>query len=232
MSPLFGPPEDRFTDRADAGRQLAARLEHLRGRSPVVLGLPRGGVAVAYEVATALDAPLDVIVARKLGAPQQPELAMGAIAKGASVLREEVIAALGITPEEVERITARERARAEDLERRVRHGRPPVDLAGRTVIVVDDGLATGATAMAAVRAVWQGGPSHVALAVPVAPPESVEELAREVDEVVTVRRPYDFHAVGLWYEAFPQISDEEVEAMLDERASARSASDQPAGGIR
>ncbi len=219
-------------DRADAGRQLAARLEHLRGRSPVVLGLPRGGVAVAYEVASALDAPLDVIVARKLGAPQQPELAIGAIAKGAAVLREEVIAALGVTPAELERIAGRERARAEELERRLRHGRPSIDLAERTAIVVDDGLATGATAMAAVRAVRLGAPARLVLAVPVAPPESVEELAREVDEVVTVRQPYDFRAVGLWYESFPQISDEEVEAMLDERSSARSASDQPAGGIR
>jgi putative phosphoribosyl transferase len=232
MSPLFGPSARRFADRADAGRQLAARLGHLRGRSPVVLGLPRGGVTVGREVAAALDAPLDVIVARKLGAPTQPELAIGAIAGGARVLRADVIAALGISSLELDRITERERARADELERRLRHGRGPLDVGGRVAVVVDDGLATGATALAAVRAVRQRGPERIVLAVPVAPPETVAELAREVDEVVAVQQPPDFRAVGMWYEIFAQVTDDEVEAMLDESAAPRGARDQPAGQRR
>ena len=233
MTPLFWPHEDpkRFADRADAGRQLA---ELLTGRyaDPIVLGLPRGGVAVAFEVAKALDAPLDVLVARKLGAPHQPELAVGAIAKGASVLRHDIIDALGISETEIARIAERERARAAELEERLRRGRPPVDLRGRTVIVVDDGLATGATATAAIRSVREQGPARVVLAVPVGAPESVEDLAREADDVVTVAQPRDFRAVGLHYASFPQLSDDEVEAMLDERAAARVQPDQPAGGER
>jgi putative phosphoribosyl transferase len=232
MSPLFGPSGRRFADRADAGRQLAARLDHLRGHPLVVLGLPRGGVAVAREVAAALDAPLDVIVARKLGAPMQPELAIGAIAGGARVLRADVIGALGISGEELDRITQREQARADELERRLRHGRGPLDVAGRVAVVVDDGLATGATALAAVRAVRQRRPERIVLAVPVAPPETVAELAREVDEVVALQQPPDFRAVGMWYEIFAQVSDDEVEAMLDERAASRGAPDQPAGRRR
>jgi len=232
VSFLFGSGGPRFRDRRDAGRQLAARLDHLAAEDVVVLGLPRGGVEVAYEVATALDAPLDVVVARKLGAPQQPELAIGAIAPGASVLRHDVIEMLGISDDEIRRITAREEARAEELERRLRHGRPALDLTGRTVIVVDDGLATGATATAAARSVRGRGPARVVLAVPVAAPESAEDLAAEVDEVITVMRPPDFHAVGLWYGSFPQVTDDEVEAMLDERAAARGAHGQPAGPKR
>ncbi len=232
MSPLFWPATQRpFADRADAGRQLAQKLSGVGG-DPVVLGLPRGGVAVAYEVAKALDAPLDVIVARKLGAPQQPELAIGAIAAGASVLRTDIIDALGISDDEIARITARERARAEELEPRLRRGRTPLDVAGRTAIVVDDGLATGATATAAVRSVRTRGPARVILAVPVAAPESARDLESEADEVVTVLRPEDFHAVGLWYASFRQLSDEEVEAMLDERAASRADRDQPAGRAR
>jgi putative phosphoribosyl transferase len=223
-----GPSEERFRDRRDAGRRLAAKLEHLRGQDVLVLGLPRGGVEVAYEVATALDAPLDVVVARKLGAPHQPELAIGAIAPGASVLRDELVSILGIRPDEIESISARERRRAEELEMRLRHGRPAHDPAGRTVVVVDDGLATGATATAAVRSVRTRRPARVVLAVPVAAPESVRDMEHEVDEVVTVIAPRDMRAVGLWYGSFPQTSDEEVEAMLDERAAARGTSDQTA----
>lgn len=228
---LFGA-QPRFEDRTDAGRQLAERLGHLRGRDVVVLGLPRGGVAVAYEVAKALDAPLDVVVARKLGAPQQPELAIGAIAEGASVLRDDIVGMLGISDDEIARITARERGRAKELEDRFRRGRPAIDVRGRIVVVVDDGLATGATATAAVRSVRAHGPARVVLAVPVAAPESAADLEAEADEVVTVARPRDFRAVGLWYEAFPQLSDEEVEAMLDERAADSGADGQPAGRER
>ncbi|MBI2773623.1 MAG: phosphoribosyltransferase [Chloroflexi bacterium] len=215
---MFNSERARFRDRADAGRQLAQRLADLRGRDVVVLGLPRGGVAVAFEVAARLDAPLDVVVARKLGAPQQPELAIGAIAPGASVLRDDVIEMLGITAAQLGAITAREQERATDLERRLRHGRPAADVQGRIAVIVDDGLATGATATAAARSVRARSPERVVLAVPVAPPESVADLAREVDEVVALIQPFDFHAVGLWYEEFPQLTDDEVRAMLDARA--------------
>jgi predicted phosphoribosyltransferase len=229
--PWLGDEAPRFADRSDAGRQLAARLAG-RYEDPVILGLPRGGVAVAYEVARALDAPLDVIVARKLGAPQQPELAIGAIAPGASVLRHDIIDALGISAAEIARITERERARAADLERRFRGGRTPVEIGGRTAIVVDDGLATGATATAAVRAVRARGPARVVLAVPVAAPESARYLEREADEVVALAQPAGFRAVGLHYASFPQLTDEEVEAMLDERSAARLQPDQPSGQRR
>jgi putative phosphoribosyl transferase len=209
----------RFADRHDAGRQLAEKLEHLRGADVVVLGLARGGVVVAHEVAERLEAPLDVIVARKLGAPIQPELAIGAIAHGASVLRDDLVEMLGISDEEVAEITARERQRADELERRLRHGRSPADLAGKTAIVVDDGLATGATALAAVRSVRRQGPKRIVLAVPVAAPESVDALRKEADEVVTVLAPADLRAIGLWYQDFGQVEDAEVEAMLDERSA-------------
>ncbi len=212
--------ELRFEDRSEAGRRLATKLEHLKGQDVLVLGLPRGGVAVAYEVARALDAPLDVVVSRKLGAPSQPELAVGAIAPGAKVLRTELVEMLGIRPDEIEAIAERERHRAAQLEARLRHGRAPHDVRGRTVVIVDDGLATGATATAAVRSVRARKPARLVLAVPVAARESLDELAREVDEVVTVIAPHDMRAVGLWYESFPQLSDEQVEAMLDERAAA------------
>ena len=227
--PRFGSSEPRFADRADAGRRLAEKLAHLADADTVVLGLPRGGVAVAYEVAKALDAPLDVVVARKLGAPHQPELAIGAIAPGVAVLRAELIEVLGIPNEAVARIAEQERARAADLETRLRRGRPASEVAGRTAIVVDDGLATGATATAAVRSVRRRGPARVVLAVPVAAPESLADLESEVDEAITVIRPRDMHAVGMWYEEFPQLTDEEVEAMLDERAAAAGATRRAAG---
>lgn len=205
---------ERFRDRADAGRRLAAKLEHLRGPDLLVLGLPRGGVAVAHEVATALGAPLDVIVARKLGAPHQPELAVGAIAPGAMVLRDDIVDALGISAAEVEAVSLREQRRAAELEVRLRGGRPARDPRDRTVVVVDDGIATGATATAALRSVRSRGPARLVLAVPVAAAESLRDLANEADEIVTVLQPADMRAVGLWYASFPQLSDGEAGALL------------------
>lgn len=222
----------RFADRHDAGRQLADSLEHLRGEDMVVFGLARGGVVVAHEVARRLEAPLDVVVARKLGAPIQPELAIGAVAHGASVLRPEIVEMLGISDKEIAAITEREQRRVDDLERRLRHGRPPADISDRTALVVDDGLATGATALAAVRSLRQRRPRRLVLAVPVAAPESVEAFHGEVDEVVALLQPSDLRAVGLWYEDFGQVEDAEVEAMLDERAAGAREAHQPAGRDR
>lgn len=222
----------RFADRREAGRQLADALEHLRGEDLVVLGLARGGVVVAHEVALRLEAPLDVVVARKLGAPMQPELAIGAVARGAEVLRDEVVEMLGVSDREIAEMTAREQRRADELERRLRQDRPPLGIEGRVAVVVDDGLATGATALAAVRSLRLREPKRVVLAVPVAAPESVEALRAEVDEVVALLQPGDMRAVGFWYDEFGQVEDAEVEAMLDERAAAGRGPHQPAGGRR
>lgn len=205
-----------FRDRADAGRTLAAELTHLAGRDDVVvLGLPRGGVPVAFEVARALGAPLDVFLARKLGVPGQPELAMGAIASGGvRVLHQAVIDALAIAPEAIEEVAVRE---AEELARReqaYRPGRPPLDVAGRTVVVVDDGLATGATMRAAVTALRAQRAGRIVVAVPVGPRETCEEMARQADEVVCSRMPRSFQAVGQWYDDFSATTDEEISTLM------------------
>jgi putative phosphoribosyl transferase len=204
-----------FTDRGDAGRRLAALLGHLRAPDVVVVGLPRGGVPVAVEVARALDAPLDVIVVRKLGVPFQPELAMGAIGEGGvRVVDERVMLEAGVTPEDFAVVEGRERA---ELERRVwrfRRGRRPVPLAGRTVVVVDDGIATGSTARAACQVARAQGAAQVVLAVPVAPPRTLASLRRDADEVVCVESPAWFLAIGDCYEDFTQVSDEEVIGLL------------------
>ncbi len=200
-----------FRDRTDGGRQLAGKLERYRAQHPIVLGLTRGGVPVALEVARALDAELDVIVVRKLGAPGYPEYAIGAIAEGGAVyVRREAQLEVGLADEDVAALGERE---AVELARRVRAyrgGRPMPDLAGRTAIVVDDGVATGATAHAAARAARQRGAAHVVLAAPVIAAASEAELTTDFDALVAVEFPDPFFAVGLWYERFAQVSDEEV----------------------
>jgi predicted phosphoribosyltransferase len=206
----------RFHDRADAGRQLAARLTRYAQRDDVVvLALPRGGVPVAFEVARALGAPLDVFVVRKLGVPGHPELAMGAIASGGvRVVSDDVVEQLGIPTAALEQTTARERAELERRERLYRGARGLPSLDGRAVILVDDGLATGATMEAAIRAVRQLQPAHVIVAVPVGAAETCRRLAAIADEVVCGSTPEPFQAVGLWYQEFDQTSDTEVIELL------------------
>jgi putative phosphoribosyl transferase len=206
-----------FSDRRDAGRQLAERLAHYVGRDDLlVLGLPRGGVPVAYEVATALDAPLDVFIVRKLGVPRHEELAMGAIASGGVVvLNEDVIQGLGISREVIEEIAAREREEMLRREQAYRDNRPAPELRGRSVILIDDGLATGASMFSAVQSAKQQDPSRIVVAVPVAAVQTAERLETEVDEFVAVRTPTPFYGVGQWYDDFSQTSDEEVRHLLE-----------------
>ncbi len=207
-----------FLDRVDAGRRLAARLESYRGQDVVVLGLPRGGVPVAAQVAAALGAPLDVVVVRKLGVPFQPELAMGAIGEdGARVVDATVVAMAGVTPAELAEVEGRERRELRSRVARLRRGRDRIALAGRTAIVVDDGLATGSTARAACQVARQLGAATVVLAVPVGPPESLGRVP-EADGVVAVAAPEPFAAVGLHYLVFSPTTDEEVVSLLDEAA--------------
>ncbi|MFE7629111.1 phosphoribosyltransferase family protein [Kocuria sp. NPDC057446] len=204
-----------FENRVEAGRQLGKRLRTLRGQDVVVLGLPRGGVPVAHEVARILDAPLDVIVVRKLGVPSQPELAMGAIGEeGARVLDERTLQYFGVTDAQLEQIEARERAVLEARTARFREGRERVDLTGRTALVVDDGIATGSTARVACRIARQLGAARVVLAVPVAPQEALGRVV-EADEVVCLSTPPYFTAVGYHYRDFSATEDDEVVALLD-----------------
>jgi putative phosphoribosyl transferase len=215
-----------FRDRHEAGRRLAERLSGLRSSRPLVLGLPRGGVPVAFEVARALDSPLDLLVVRKLGVPFQPELGMGAVGEdGVRVLNPEVLREAGVTDAQLAEVEARERAEVERRAARLRGGRPAVPLTGRTVIIVDDGLATGGTARAAIRVARERGASRVVLAVPVAPPDTVTALSREADEVVALETPEPFFAIGGWYMDFSPTSDQEVVDVL-----AVSGADQGTGG--
>jgi putative phosphoribosyl transferase len=216
-----------FVDRADAGRQLGMRLKYLAGEHVLVVGLPRGGVTVAYEVARILDAPLDVVVVRKLGVPFQPELAMGAIGEnGARVVEEQVVQAARVSDEELTKVEERERAVLDERVRRYRRGRPGLTVRGRTVVVVDDGIATGSTARAACQVVRALGASKVVLAVPVAPPGTSLRVHDVVDEYVVVREPEQFYAIGLWYEDFSQVSDDQVVRLLDQSRTFAGAQDE------
>jgi predicted phosphoribosyltransferase len=212
----------RFRDREHAGQVLGERLRRYAGwENLLVLGLPRGGVPVAFEVARALDAPLDVFVVRKLGLPGHEELAMGALASGGvRVLNEDLVERLGIDDETIARAAAAEAAELERRERAYRGDRGPVQAAGRTVILVDDGLATGSTMRAAAYAVRAQEPERLVVAVPVAAAQTCAELREEVDEVVCALTPDPFAAVGLWYEDFTPTEDEEVRRLL---AGAESA---------
>lgn len=204
-----------FRDRREAGRRLAERLSGLRAASPLVLGLPRGGVPVAFEVAKALDAPLDILVVRKLGVPFQPELGMGAVGEdGVRVLNPDVLRQARVTETQLADVEARERAEVEERATRLRMGRPAIPVAGRTVVIVDDGLATGGTARAAVRVARVRGAERVVLAVPVAPPETVATLRADADDVVAVDTPEPFFAIGGWYSDFSPTSDTEVVELL------------------
>ncbi|MFF0450001.1 phosphoribosyltransferase family protein [Streptomyces sp. NPDC004609] len=205
-----------FEDRRDAGWQLAARLEHLKGTGVVVLGLPRGGVPVAAEVAETLGAPLDVCLVRKLGVPYQPELGMGAIGEGGvRVINDEMVRTARVTQEELAGVEAREREILESRARQYRGGRAPAGLADRTVLIVDDGVATGSTARAACRIARARGAARIVLAVPVAPRDWAVRLGSDADELVCPHTPRDFHAVGQFYADFSQTDDEEVVACLE-----------------
>ncbi|HYC13773.1 MAG TPA: phosphoribosyltransferase [Stellaceae bacterium] len=213
-----------FRDRREAGRLLAERLAGLREASPVILGLPRGGVPVAFEIAEALRAPLDVLLVRKIGVPWQPELALGAVSDGAQpeiFIDEQLKALFEIDEDYVAQACERALAEIERRRAEFRAGRPSVDVAGRVAVVVDDGIATGATTRVALRALRRRKPSRVILAVPVAPPDSLAGLRSEVDEIVCLETPEAMGAVGLYYRDFRQTTDREVQELLDRAAQDR-----------
>lgn len=212
------PSSKRFADRATAGRALAARLLELELDAPVVIALPRGGVPVAYEVAQALGAPLDIALVRKLGAPGRPELGIGALGEdGTAILDRGTVAVLGVTREQIEAIIARE---AEELERRrqiYRGDRPALDVTGRAVILVDDGIATGVTTIAAAQMLRERGATRTVTAVPVCPATAVDHLRDQLGELVTLSTPLRFGGVGAWYDDFTQTTDDEVVELLRRR---------------
>jgi putative phosphoribosyl transferase len=213
-----------FEDRRDAGRKLAAKLSRFRGGRCVVFGLPRGGVPVGYEISRSLGAPLDVFVSRKLGAPGQPEFGIGAVAAGGvRVLNTDVIRRLGIPDEYVERITAQEIAEVNRRLRFFRGGRPEMEVDGMTAILVDDGLATGVTARAAVEALKLRKPGRLILAAPVCAAQTAELFASRVDELLCLASPSDLGAIGLWYKNFDQTTDEEVVQLLEKARDERGA---------
>ncbi len=207
-----------FKNRRDAGRKLAAPLLVYRDQHPVVLALPRGGVPVAYEIACALDAPLDIIVVRKLGAPGQPELGIGAVVDGdhpQRVFNEDLLRLLHVSDDYLNREVALELQEIRRRQERYRGGRPPVAVADRTAIVVDDGIATGASMRAALRGVRRSRPRRLVLAVPIAPPDTIAALRPEVDDLVCLSTPAFFQAVGQFYDEFTQTTDEEVIRLLE-----------------
>jgi putative phosphoribosyl transferase len=211
-----------FADRADAGRQLAERLLELNLDDPVILALPRGGVPVALPVARALRAPLDLALVRKIGAPGHPEFGIGAVVDGANpqvVLNEEIVEQLNIPPGYIEQEGRRQLDEIERRRARYLGGRPPLDLAGRTVVVVDDGIATGGTVRAALGGIARARPARLIVAVPVAPRDAIAELKSRTDEIVCLSIPHPFHAVGQHYRDFAQTTDEEVVALLNEARS-------------
>lgn len=214
-----------FADRSDAGRRLARELQRFSRESPVILGLARGGVPVGCEIALALHAPLDVLLVRKIGVPWQPELAAGAIVDGARldrVIDQNLVAMLSISQDYLEKEMARQ---AKEIERRRKvyfRGRQPVEIAGRSVIVTDDGIATGASMRAVLLALRRRNPARLVLAVPVAPPDSIAALGAEADEIVCLATPAEFGAISIFYEDFHQVDDEEVIACLDRAANAEN----------
>jgi putative phosphoribosyl transferase len=203
-----------FHDRVDAGRKLAALMGGMRTADAVVLGLPRGGVPVAYEVAHALDLPLDVVIVRKLGVPWHEELAMGAIGDGARVVDDETVRSFGVSADQLDAVERREQIELAERSRRFRIDRGPLDVRGKLAIVVDDGVATGATARAACHVVRAAGAARIILAVPVAPPDWQPQPGVDADELVCIERPSPFFAVGQWYEDFTQTTDEQVVELL------------------
>ena len=207
---MIGIGGQAFSDRRDAALRLAEDLEDLGGQDVVVLGIPRGGVEIAAVLADSLRAALDVVIPRKIGAPGNPELGLGAVAEGVEVIDERLVRILGV---EEPYLRAEIAAQQEEIERRAsayRDGRPPVDLAAKVAMIVDDGVATGGTAVAAIRWARSKGASRVILAVPVAPPDAARRLSREADEVRVLLTPEPFFAVGQWYDEFPQVSDQQV----------------------
>lgn len=212
-----------FADRADAGEQLACALSAYRGKHALVLALPRGGVPVAHEIAGRLGAELDVLVARKLGAPGQEELAIGAVlSDGTRFLNDEIVRALGVSQGYIDEVTKAQQQEASRREQRFRAGLSPLAVEGRIVILVDDGLATGATMRAAVWGVRRGNPSKLVVAVPVGAADSCKAIEAEVDDFVCLRRPQPFYAVGMYYRDFEQTSDEQVTAFLHAHRHGRS----------
>ncbi len=210
-----------FRDRIDAGQRLARKLLSHRTGDPVILALPRGGVPVAFEIATALKAPLDLIMVRKIGAPSQPELALGAIADGMQpelFINRDVAQAMEVPQAFIDAEAKRQLAEIDRRRRLYLAGRPPVSVLGKTAMVVDDGIATGATIEAALRSVRKRSPRHLILAVPIAPADTLDRLRKEVDEIVCLSTPEPFRAISMFYERFPQVSDDEVIELL-QRAS-------------
>ena len=217
-----------FRDRSDAGRQLAAKLMRFKAAHPVVLALPRGGVPVGYEIAKMLEAPLDIVLVRKLGAPGFEELAIGAIAEGTPIekfIEADTVAQLNVPQDYLDRAIEHQTREIERRRTVYRSGRHPIDVHGRTAIVVDDGIATGATMRAALRSVRRGKPARLVMAVPVAAPSTLESLQAEADELVCLATPDPFDAISLFYAEFHQLRDEEVTDLLKRATSGRPSKD-------